>query len=116
MSPPNPPTGSGPQSGGKSTHEMLQSADFRQLVSRKWLVSIILTVALFVIYYGFILLIGYNKEYLAAPLSSGGATTRGIPIGVGVIIGAWILTFLYVIWANKSYDVEVKRLKDQVKH
>ncbi len=100
----------------KSGHEMLESAEFKQLVAKKWVTSIVLTVLLFFIYYGFILLVAYNKPFLAAPVSEGGVTTRGIPMGVAVILGSWILTAAYVVWANKSYDNEVARLKNQVKH
>ena len=43
-------------------------------------------------------------------------TTLGIPLGVGVIILAWLLTMIYVAWANRSHDAEVSKLRDKVKH
>jgi uncharacterized membrane protein (DUF485 family) len=97
----------------KSVHELLESHDFKQLVAKRWSVSVILTIALFVIYYGYILLIGYNKPFLAQKI--GEVTTLGIPLGVAVIILSWVLTVIYVVWANNVYDVEVQRLKDQLK-
>lgn len=97
----------------KSVHELLESHEFKALVAKRWSVSIVLTFALFVIYYGYILLIGYNKEFLSTKI--GEATTIGIPIGVAVIVLSWVLTVIYVIWANNVYDVEVQRLKDQLK-
>ncbi len=97
----------------KSTHEMLESHEFKSLVAKRWSVSIVLTVLLFIIYYGYILLIGYNKALLAQKI--GQVTTLGIPLGVAVIILSWVLTVIYVIWANNSYDPEVQRLKDQLK-
>lgn len=97
----------------KSAHEVLESHDFKHLVAKRWLVSVILTILLFVIYYGYILLIGYNKELLMQKI--GEVTTLGILLGVATIILSWVLTVIYVIWANKSYDPEVKRLKDQMK-
>jgi uncharacterized membrane protein (DUF485 family) len=42
-------------------------------------------------------------------------TTLGIPIGVAVIVIAFILTSYYIFWANKTYDPEVERLKGQLK-
>jgi uncharacterized membrane protein (DUF485 family) len=96
----------------RSPREMLDSAEFKRLVSRRWAVSIVLTLALFLMYYGYILLIAWNKPLLARKL--GEATTLGIPAGVGVIIVSWILTAIYVVWANRRYDVEVRRLKEQV--
>jgi uncharacterized membrane protein (DUF485 family) len=98
----------------KSTHEMLESADFKRLVAKRWSVSISLTILLFIIYYGYILLIGYNKPFLAQKI--GEVTTLGIPMGIATIVLSWVLTVVYVIWANNSYDPEVQRLKDQLKH
>lgn len=98
----------------KTGREMLASPEFQQLVSRKWTVSVVLTVLLFVLYYGYILLVAYNKPYMGQALTEGGVTTRGIVFGIGVIVGAWVLTFGYVMWANQSYDHEVDRLKSQL--
>jgi uncharacterized membrane protein (DUF485 family) len=96
----------------KTTDELLASRDFKRLVSKRWTVSIILTILLFIIYYGYILLVAVDKPFLAQKV--GEATTLGIPLGVLVIVLSWVLTVIYVIWANSSYDGEVKRLKDQL--
>jgi uncharacterized membrane protein (DUF485 family) len=96
----------------KSTHEMLESPEFKKLVRGKWTIAIILTILLFVVYYGFILLIAADKTFLAQKI--GAYTTLGIPIGVGVIIAAWVLTAIYVSWANRVQDVEVNRLVDDL--
>jgi uncharacterized membrane protein (DUF485 family) len=98
----------------KSTHEMLESPDFKKLVRGKWTISIILTLLLFVVYYGYILLVATDKSFLAQKI--GQYTTLGIPLGVGVIVAAWVLTAIYVVWANRVHDVEVSRLLDEMKH
>ena len=97
----------------KSVHEMLESSEFRGMVRKRWTISIVLTLCLFVLYYGYILLIAYDKDFLKTKI--GEVTTLGIPMGVGVIIGAWALTAIYVLWANKVHDVEVQGLKDRLK-
>ena len=97
-----------------STRDMLASPAFRRMVSRRWQISIALTVALFVIYYGYILLIAVNKPFMARKI--GDVTTIGIPLGVAVIVLSWVLTALYVVWANNVYDKEVKRLKEKLLH
>jgi uncharacterized membrane protein (DUF485 family) len=88
---------------------MLTSPEFKRLVSRRWIVSTVLTIALFVFYYGFILLIALDRSFLARRI--GEVTTLGIPVGVGVIVISWVLTAVYVVWANRSHDVEVMRLR-----
>ena len=96
----------------KTTQELLASSQFRQLVARRWRVSLLLTVALFVLYYGYILLVATNKGFLSRRI--GAVTTLGIPLGAAVIVGAWVLTALYVLWANRAYDAEVARLRDHL--
>ena len=97
----------------KTTHEVIESPEFKRLVSKRWTVSLVLLALLFVSYYGYILLIATNKALVATKV--GVVTTLAIPLGVGVIVFAWALTAYYVGWANKSYDPEVERLKGQLK-
>jgi uncharacterized membrane protein (DUF485 family) len=106
--------GAGDVRAHKSVHELIESHDFKAMVSKRWTVSIVLLVALFVTYYGYILLVGMNKESLAQKI--GEYTTLGIPLGVAVIVIAFILTGIYIVWANQKYDPEVERLKGQLKH
>ena len=63
----------------------------------------ILTILMLVVYYGFIGLIAFDKEFLARPNGSG-VTTLGIPIAFGVIIFTIVITGLYVRRANSEYD------------
>jgi uncharacterized membrane protein (DUF485 family) len=99
--------------GHKTVHEIIESPDFKQLVTKRWTVSSILLVLLFVTYYGYVVLVGTNRELLAQKV--GEVTTLGIPVGVAVIVIAFVLTAYYVVWANSSYDPEVDRLKGQLK-
>jgi uncharacterized membrane protein (DUF485 family) len=92
---------------------VLQSGEFRRLVERRWTVSLALTAALFVAYYGFILLVATNKPLLARRI--GQTVTLGIPIGMAIIVLAWVLTAAYVWWANRQYDPEVRRLRDRIR-
>jgi uncharacterized membrane protein (DUF485 family) len=89
--------------------EVLESPELRRLVSRRWAISLALTAALFVAYYGFILLVALDKETLARRV--GAVTTLGIPLAVAVIVIAWVLTAIYVVWANRAYDPAVDRLR-----
>ena len=98
----------------QTPREVLESAEFRHLVARRWRLSLVLTAALFVIYYGFILLVAINKPLLATRI--GTATTLGIPIGAAVIVLSWALTAAYVVWANVVYDREAARLRSQLRH
>jgi uncharacterized membrane protein (DUF485 family) len=97
--------------------ELIESPDFKALVRKRWTVSFSLLAVLFVGYYGYILLVSFDKELMARNVSSepGAVTTIGIPLGIAVIVLAWVLVAIYVYWANASYDPEVERLKGQLK-
>ena len=90
---------------------LLESAEFKHLVARRWRATAILTAVLFIIYYGFILLVATNKPLLATRLGSG---TLGILLGVLVIVLSWVITAAYVVWANRHYDPEVRRLRERL--
>jgi uncharacterized membrane protein (DUF485 family) len=92
----------------------LNDPDFKDLSRQKFVISTILTILELVLYFGFIGLIAFNKPFLAQKLSEGVATTIGIPIAVGTIIGSWVLTGIYIWWANTKYDVLVNKVKDKV--
>ncbi|MCX6074408.1 MAG: DUF485 domain-containing protein [Campylobacterales bacterium] len=74
-----------------------------------------LTLIMLVIYFGFVLVIAFDPPYLGTPLSPGSVTTIGIPIGVGVILSAFILTGIYVRRANGEFDELTKRIKNKAK-
>ena len=68
------------------------SAHFRELVASRQRFAAILSVIMLVIYVGFILLIAFAPGWLGTPLHEGTSVTRGIPIGIGVIIVSFVLT------------------------
>lgn len=84
------------------------------MLARRWRVSLVLTACLFALYYGYIILIAVNRPWLSERLGEG-ATTRGIPVGAAVIVGAWVLTAIYVVWANRAHDPEVDRLRRRLR-
>jgi uncharacterized membrane protein (DUF485 family) len=86
--------------------------EFRRLVRQKWRISLLLTFLMLFVYFGFILLIAFDKSFLAK--SFGKNLTIGLPIGIGILIFAWLLTGIYTSWANRTYDTKVEELKKKV--
>jgi len=97
----------------KPAREMLDSHEFRDMVRRRWRVSLALTAALFALYYGYILLIALDRPLVSRRI--GEVTTLGIPLGIAVIVLSWALTAAYVAWANRAYDPEVARLRERLR-
>lgn len=91
---------------------VLKSAAFRKLVSRKWTISILLTLFMLCAYFGFILTIAFNKAFFSQYVAD--YITLAIPVGIGLIIFAWLITGVYVYWANNFYDKEVNSIKQQL--
>ena len=54
-------------------------------------------------YYGFILLVAFDKPLLSQKIG-GGVTTLGMPIGVAVIVFTIIITWIYIRRANSEFD------------
>jgi len=65
-----------------------------------WLMTALIMFA----YYGYILLIAFNKEWLGTKLGAGMVTSIGIPMGVGVIVFTIVVTNIYVRRANSEFD------------
>lgn len=95
------------------TRALLEDPDFRRLARSRDRVSFVLTGMMLTIYFGFIFLLAWRRDLFAVRL--GGSLVAGIPIGIGVIVASWLLTGLYVSWANTRYDTEVRRLRDKVR-
>lgn len=66
-----------------------------------------LTAAMIALYFGFILLIAYDKPLLGRLIVPG--LSIGVVLGALVIVGSWTLTWIYVRWANTHYDAELDR-------
>ena len=89
--------------------------DFIQLVSVRSKFAWTLTIVMLVIYFGFVLTIAFDPSILGTPLTEGSVTTVGIPVGVAVIISAFLLTGIYVRRANGEFDELTRRIKAKAK-
>lgn len=99
------------------TQEMIDQIkndpDFIQLVHKRSRFAWTLTIIMLAIYFGFVLTIAFDPSILGAPLSAGFVTTVGIPVGVGVIVSAFILTGIYIRRANGEFDALSTKIKQK---
>jgi len=87
------------------------SERLRHLAAARWRVALALTFAMMAVYFGFILLVAFDKALLARALAPG--LSIGILLGVVVIATAWVLIAVYVMWANRHYDQAIARLRSE---
>jgi uncharacterized membrane protein (DUF485 family) len=102
-----------PRNGGNIAVSILarieQDPNYQELVRQRSSLGWMLSVVMLVIYFGFILLVAYAPKFLGAPIGTG-VTTIGIPIGLSVIVLAFLLTGIYVRKANSSYDTLIRKI------
>ena len=80
----------------------------RALAQRRWRMAIALSVVMVTIYFGFILLIAFDKAAMGTLIVPG--LSVGIVLGALVILLTWVTTLFYVWWANRYVDGEISRL------
>jgi uncharacterized membrane protein (DUF485 family) len=70
--------------------------------------ALTLTGGTVLLYFGFIALVAFGRSVLALQVMPG--LSLGILLGALVIVASWILTWVYVRWANTVYDPQVRAL------
>jgi len=83
------------------------------LAAARWRIAIVLTTIVICIYFGFIALIAYQKEWMGSLIAPG--LSVGILFGAIVIVASWLLTWFYVRWANNHYDGKLDAMNREAK-
>lgn len=86
---------------------------YQKLVSARTSYGWTLTWIMMAVYYGFILLIAFNKELLSTKMGDG-VMTWGIPIGLFVNVFTVIITGIYVRRANSEFDDLTAEIRKEV--
>ena len=85
-------------------------AEFQALQRRRERLSWLLSALVFGGFLVFIVLIAFVPRLLAAPLADGLVTTRGIPMGAGIILFGFALTGVFVRRSNRDFDAAMARI------
>lgn len=81
----------------------------RQLAKTRLTVALVLSVAMIVIYFGFMALFAFDKPLLGTILMPG--LSLCIVLGPLVIISSFVLCLVYVLWANRVLDAGIRDLR-----
>ena len=87
--------------------------NYQKLVAVRSSYGWTMTAIVLIVFYGYILLVAFNKQLLATKIGAG-VTTWGIPIGVFVIVFTVIITGIYVRRANKEFDSLTEQIRKEV--
>jgi len=74
----------------------------RTVARTRWRLAGALTIAMVAVYFGFLSLVAWSPSTLGKTLTPG--LSLGVLLGALVIVCAWLLTWVYVRWANAVYD------------
>jgi len=85
------------------TMRIVRDPLYQRLKSTRSRLGWALALAMMIVYYGFILLVAFDKPFLATRLGLG-VTTIGMPIGLGIIVFTVAITAWYVRRANREFD------------
>lgn len=94
--------------------ERLQaSPNYRRLVATRSAYGWALTAIMMVVFYGYILLVAFDKELMGTRIGAG-VTTWGMPIGLFVIVFTIVITGIYVRRANGEFDQLTEQIRNEV--
>jgi uncharacterized membrane protein (DUF485 family) len=91
------------------TTRIVRDPKYQELKTKRSRFGWWLALAMMIVYYGFILLVAFDKPFLATRLGDG-VTTIGIPLGFGVIVFTVVITAIYVRRANREYDALTEQI------
>ena len=89
---------------------------FKQLVKARTALAWTLIAIMMIVYFGFILLVAFNKTDggLLSAKVGGGTTSLAIVAGVGLLIFTFLITGFYVLIANSKFDSMTQALREEV--
>ncbi len=88
---------------------VLKNPDYVALKSRRTRFGWLLTILMLIVYYGFILLVAFDKSLLAHRIGDN-VTTVGMPVGLAVIVFTVVITAVYVRRANGEFDALTEKI------
>lgn len=83
---------------------------YLQLVKQRDTLSWTLSALVFIMYFGFTLMIAFTPDIITQPISDTSVIPLGMILGVGVIVASALLTGVYVYKANGTFDPIVQEI------
>ena len=87
---------------------------YKELVSKRNSFSLKLSLFVLAMFYGYVLVIAFNKEILATKIGDG-VMTVAYPVGAAIIVISFITTLIYVSRANSEFEDLTNQIKEDVK-
>lgn len=95
--------------------KIMANPSYKRLVETRRRLAVLLSIVMLSAYVAFILVIAFKPALLGTPLVAGGVTTVGIPVGVGLILLAIVLTAVYTRLSNEVFDILTEQARKELK-
>jgi uncharacterized membrane protein (DUF485 family) len=79
------------------------------LSRQRWRIAVALSLVVVIVYFGFVLLVAFDKPLMGLLVAPG--LSLGVLLGALVIVASWIVTWIYVRWANSHLDRRIGELR-----
>lgn len=96
---------------------MLANPTFKKLTRTRSRLGWTLAVVMWIIYFGFILLVAFNKtdgQILSTKVVPGSTISVAIVAGFAILVATFIITAIYVAVANSTFDRLTRELRAEV--
>lgn len=94
---------------------IINNPQFQAMANKKTSIGTIFSIITLIVYFGYLLFIGFNKSWFVTPVATGATTTIGVYIGFAIIIFAVAITGIYVHKANGEFDSMANKVVDEIK-
>lgn len=86
---------------------------YQELKRRRSAFAWTLAIVVLGTYYGFMMVVAFAPTVLATKIGAGWTLSIGYPIVTGIIVGAWVLTGLYIRRANGEFEEMVRQISKE---
>ena len=101
----------------RATSSMMANPTFQTLTRSRARLGWTLASIMWIIYFGFILLVAFNKtdgQILSTKIAPGATTSVAIVAGFAILIATFVITAIYVAIANARFDRLARELRGEV--
>jgi len=88
---------------------------FKQLSFERNCLGAGLAIAMIAVYFSFILTVAFSPASLGTPTHASAVTTWGVVIGASILSFGFVLTAIYVVYANRRFDALSRRIQEDLK-
>ena len=99
------------------TRTMMANPTFQRLTRARASLGWTLATIMWIIYFGFILLVAFNKtdgQLLSTKIAPGSTISIAIVSGIGLLVATFVITAIYVVIANSRFDRLARELRGEV--